>query len=89
MTEQVLALEAQGDPAFNLAGLRGLAPMAGDGLRVVLGLEQSVHELDLEAADGRRGGLEPEVRLEPVGQDVAVLCPPVRRVGLLDQREEL
>ncbi len=87
--EQVLALEPQGDPALDLVGGRGLAPEAGDGPRVVLGLEQPVHELDLEAADGRRGGLEPEVLLEPVGQDVAVLRPPVRRVGLLDQREEL
>jgi hypothetical protein len=54
--EQVLALEAQGDPTFDLVGGRGLAPEAGDGPRVVLGLEQPVPELDLEAADGRRSG---------------------------------
>ena len=99
MTDQILGgfclacrawrLEAQPDPALDLAGGRALAPGPGDGPRVVLGLEQAVHELDLEAADGRRGGLEPEVGLEPAGQDVAVLGPPVRCIGLPDEREEL
>jgi hypothetical protein len=86
--EQALAAEAQADPAFDLGLWRGLVPEPGDGSRVVLGLEQAVHELDLETADGRSGGFQPEVRLEPVRQDVGVLHPPVRRVGPLDLREK-
>jgi hypothetical protein len=64
-------------------------PQAGNRPRVGLGLEQPVHELGLEAANGRRRGFQPEVRLEPARQDVAVLSPPVRRVGLPGQRDEL
>ena len=86
--EQVLALEAQPDPALDLRRGRGLVAQPGDGPRVVLGLEQAVHELDLEAADGGGRGLQAEVGLEPVGQDVAVLGPPVRLAGLLGQGEE-
>ena len=64
--------------SLDLGGRRGLVAEPGDGPRVVLGLEEGVDELDLEAADGRGRGLQPEVSLEPVGQDVAVLGPPVR-----------
>ena len=86
--EQVLALEAQGHPVLDLAGRYGLVAEPGDGPRVVLGLEQAVDELDVETADGGGRGLQAEVRLEPVGQDVAVLGPPVRLAGLLGQGEE-
>ena len=58
----------------------------GDGARVLLRLEEAVHELQLEGADDRSGGLQAQVRLEPVGRDVAVPRPPARRVGLPGER---
>ena len=66
----------------------GVVAEPGDGAGVVLGLEQAVHELDFEGPDDRGGRLQPQVRLEPVGQDVVVLRPPAGAVGLPGERQQ-
>ena len=78
-------LTRSADPALDLRRGRGLVAQPGDGPRVVLGLEQAVHELDLKGPDGRGRGLQPQVVLEPVGQDVAVPGPPVGPGRTADQ----
>jgi hypothetical protein len=88
LVRKLLALEPQRHPVLDLGGRGGLVPEPCDGPGVVLGLEEGVDELDLEAADGRCRGLQPEVGLEPVGQDGTVLSPPVRPGGLPGQVEE-
>ena len=83
--QQVLALEPHAHPPVDLiTGRPGVAEQ-GDRPGVVLGLEQAVHELQLEGPDDRGGHLQAQVGLEPVGHDVAVLGPPARRVGLPGQ----
>ena len=47
-----------------------------------------MHELQLEGADQRGRGLQAQVGLEPVGQDVGVLRPPALGVGLLHERQQ-
>ncbi len=85
--EQVLALEPHAHPAVDLVRRCGLVAQQGDGAGVSLGLEQAMHELHLEGADHRGGPFQAQVRLEPVGQDVAVLRPPARDVGLPGKRQ--
>jgi hypothetical protein len=84
--EQLLALEPQAYPPVDLVGRRGHVAEQGDGARVLLRLEEAVHELQLEGADDRSGRFQAQVRLEPVGRDVAVLGPPARCVGLPGKR---
>jgi hypothetical protein len=67
------------------SGLRGLVAQQGHGAGIGLGLEQAVDELQLEGADDRGGTLHAQVALEPAGQQVTVLRPPARRVGLPGQ----
>src|SRR5690348_5855059 len=55
--EQVLAFHAQADPAVDLPGGRALVAEHRDRAGIVLGLEQAVHELELEGANDRRGRL--------------------------------
>jgi hypothetical protein len=45
-------------------------------------------ELHLIAADDRGGFLQPDVEIQPLGHDVAVLMPPGRRADLVGQRQQ-
>ena len=83
--EHVLPLEPHAHPAVDLLGRRRLVAEQGDGAGIALGLEQAVHELQLEAADDRSGPFQAHVSLKPVGQDVIVFRPPARAVGLPGQ----
>ena len=86
--EQVLAGHPQADPAVDLGSGRGPVAEHGDRPGVALGLEQAVHELQLERSDQRGRRLQAQVGLEPVRQDVAVLGPPALVVGLPGQGQQ-
>jgi hypothetical protein len=87
--EQVLAVQAQADPAVDLGGGGAGVAEQGDGAGVAGGLEQAVDELQLEGADDGGGGFQAEVGLEPAGRDVAVAGPPAGGAGLADQGQDL
>jgi len=75
--------------AFRVAvGVLGTAA-AGDGQRVVLGLQQPRDELQLVGLDLRGRLLQTEVVLEPLGHQVAVRVPPALHVRLRDQVDDL
>ena len=56
--------------------------------RVLLALQQPGDELELVGPDDRRHLLEPQVGLEPVRQQVAVLLPPDLGVGLAHELQD-
>src|SRR6266511_1826963 len=86
--EQLLPLHPQADASLDL--LRGSRRVAvrDDRTGIVLGLQQTRDELHLIGSDQRRRLLQPEVRLEPARQNVAVALPPARGVGLARQRQQ-
>src|SRR5262249_8977213 len=87
--EQLLALHPEADAAVDLLGRRVGGGQEDDGAGVVLGLHQAGDELHLIGADDGGGLVQPDIELEPSGQDVAVRPPPARYVGLAGQYEQL
>jgi hypothetical protein len=89
LDEELLALHPEADPPFDLlSGGVGVGD-EDDGTGVVLGLHEAVDELHLIGADDRGSLFQPDVELEPSGQDVAVLLPPVRGAGRAGQGQQL
>ena len=76
LAQQGLAGHPQPDPLIDLGGRGLLASQVRDRARVVLGLQQPGHELELVGPDAGRGLLEADVGLEPGRQHVAVVVPP-------------
>jgi hypothetical protein len=80
--EHLLPGQPQRHPLVDLhGGRRGVAKQR-DSARVVVCLEQPVHELHLERADDRGRRLQAEVLLEPVGGHVGEGRPPAGLVRL-------
>ena len=87
--EQFLALHAQVDPALDLlVGLVGEAD-AQHRAGVVVGLQQARDVVRLVGPDDGGLALQADVGAEPVGQHVAVLVPPARRLASRARREEV
>jgi hypothetical protein len=61
----------------------------GHRARVVFGLEQARHELQLISPDQGRRLLQPDIGLEPVRQHVVIPGPPARAVGALGQPQQV
>ena len=77
-----------GDPGLGLAEdlvFGWVVAQPDDRASVVRGLQQAGDELELVLPDDRGRGLEAEVRLDPVRQDVRVPLPPARRARLAGQ----
>src|SRR5215207_731056 len=88
--QDLLTRRAQRDEPLDL-GVRQhpLAPAElYDGPRVVRGLQQPGHELDLVGADQLGGDLEPAVGVEPGRGQVVVPLPPARVVRLAGQVQQ-
>ena len=62
-----LAGDPQADSAFNLLSVRAAVTEPDNGAGILHGLHQPGNELDLVAADERRGRLQPQIGLEPAG----------------------
>jgi hypothetical protein len=87
--EHPLPGQPQVDPPLDFFGRHPAPPDKDDAACVVLGLQQAGDELDLIGAQVGRRLLQPQVHLEPRRQQVGVLLPPARPVGLPHQPEEL
>jgi hypothetical protein len=80
--EQLLALHPDADAPVDFPGGRVRVRDKNDGASVVLSLHQAVDELHFVGADHGRGLFQPDVQLEPSGQEVVVLLPPAGGSGL-------
>jgi hypothetical protein len=80
--QQLLPLEPQHHPAFDVLG-PVIQEFAGDQRAdVVLGLQQAGDDLALVAANPARGRFQVDVGPEPWWQEIAVVRPPARLAGL-------
>src|ERR1035441_6721891 len=86
--QQLLPGHPQAHPALYLLVSRTRLPERHHCPCVVRRLEQSRDELDLIEPDQRSGLLQAHVDLEPIRQNIAVLMPPTRFIGLPGQHDQ-
>ena len=86
--EELLASHPETGASVDLLGGRAGVGEEDDGAGVVFGLHQAVGELHLIGADDGGGLFKPDIKLEPSGQDVTVLLPPARCVGLVGECQQ-
>ncbi len=86
--QQPGAAQAQADAAFHFLLVSQRVAQGDDGAGVVLGLQNPGNELELIATDegGRR--LQPDIGLEPAGDQVGIGVPPSASARLADQAQE-